>query len=177
MAAEINNIPYKIYLSEDEMPKAWYNVRADMKVKPAPLLNPGTLKPMTARELDGVFCDELVQQELDDTTAYILSQLYHDGLMEARSVEQTSVFEAAEYFARTEGILPAPESSHAIRAAIDEALKCKETGEEKTILFGLTGTGYFDLYAYEAFNNGTMTDTIPTDEQLAASLATLPQIG
>ena len=106
-----------------------------------------------------------------------LSQLYHDGLMEARAVEQTSVFEAAEYFARVEGILPAPESSHAIRAAIDEALKCKETGEEKTILFGLTGTGYFDLYAYEAFNNGTMTDTIPTDEQLAASLATLPQIG
>ena len=106
-----------------------------------------------------------------------LSQLYHDGLMEARAVEQTSVFEAAEYFARVEGILPAPESSHAIRAAIDEALKCKETGEEKTILFGLTGTGYFDLYAYQAFNNGTMTDTIPTDEQLAASLATLPQIG
>ena len=106
-----------------------------------------------------------------------LSQLYHDGLMEARAVEQTSVFEAAEYFARVEGILPAPESSHAIRAAIDEALKCKETGEEKTILFGLTGTGYFDLYAYEAFNNGTMTDTIPTDEQLAASLAALPQIG
>ena len=106
-----------------------------------------------------------------------LSQLYHDGLMEARAVEQTSVFEAAEYFARVEGILPAPESSHAIRAAIDEALKCKETGEEKTILFGLTGTGYFDLYAYEAFNNGTMTDTIPTDEQLVASLATLPQIG
>ena len=97
--------------------------------------------------------------------------------MEARAVEQTSVFEAAEYFARVEGILPAPESSHAIRAAIDEALKCKETGEEKTILFGLTGTGYFDLYAYEAFNNGTMTDTIPTDEQLAASLASLPQIG
>ena len=106
-----------------------------------------------------------------------LSQLYHDGLMEARAVEQTSVFEAAEYFARVEGILPAPESSHAIRAAIDEALKCKETGEEKTILFGLTGTGYFDLYAYEAFNNGTMTDTISTDEQLAASLAALPQIG
>ena len=106
-----------------------------------------------------------------------LSQLYHDGLMEARAVEQTSVFEAAEYFARVEGILPAPESSHAIRAAIDEALGCKETGEEKTILFGLTGTGYFDLYAYESFNNGTMTDTIPTDEQLAKSLATLPNIG
>ena len=456
MAAEINNIPYKIYLSEDEMPKAWYNVRADMKVKPAPLLNPGTLKPMTARELDGVFCDELVQQELDDTTAYIpipdeireyyrmyrpsplcrayrleealgtpakiyykfegnntsgshklnsaiaqayyakkqglkgvttetgagqwgtalsmacsyfgldckvymvkvsyeqkpfrrevmrtygasvtpspsnttnvarailakdpdttgslgcaiseavevatttpgyryvlgsvlnqvllhqsvigletkialdkygitpdiiigcagggsnlggliapfmgeklrgekdyrfiavepascpsftrgvfaydfcdtgmvcplakmytlgsgfipsanhagglryhgmspiLSRLYHDGLMEARSVEQTSVFEAAEYFARTEGILPAPESSHAIRAAIDEALKCKETGEAKTILFGLTGTGYFDMAAYEAYHNGTMRNHIPTDEELQIGFDTIP---
>ena len=91
------NIPYKIYLSEDELPRNWYNVRADMKHKPAPLLNPGTLKPMTTKELDGVFCDELVQQELDDTTTYILSQLYHDGLMEATSVEQTSVFEAAEH--------------------------------------------------------------------------------
>ena len=91
------NIPYKFYLEESELPTAWYNVRADMKNKPAPLLNPGTLQPMTAKELDGVFCDELVQQELDDTTAYILSQLYHDGLMEATSVEQTSVFEAAEH--------------------------------------------------------------------------------
>ena len=91
------NIPYKYYLEESELPTAWYNVRADMKNKPAPLLNPGTLQPMTAKELDGVFCDELVQQELDDTTACILSQLYHDGLMEATSVEQTSVFEAAEH--------------------------------------------------------------------------------
>mgnify|MGYP002623594833 CR=1 FL=1 len=107
----------------------------------------------------------------------ILSELYDQGLMEARSVEQTSVFEAAEQFARVEGILPAPESSHAIRAAIDEALKCKETGEEKTILFGLTGTGYFDMYAYEAYNNGTMTDYIPTDEEIAASLAKLPDMG
>ena len=106
----------------------------------------------------------------------ILSQLYHDGYMEATSVEQTSVFEAAEYFARTEGILPAPESSHAIRAAIDEALKCKETGEEKTIVFGLTGTGYFDLVAYQRFNDHEMTDTIPTDEQLAASIAKLPKV-
>ena len=106
-----------------------------------------------------------------------LSQLYHDGLMEARAVEQTSVFAAAEYFARVEGILPAPESSHAIRAAIDEALRCRQTGEEKTILFGLTGTGYFDLYAYESYNNGTMTDTIPTDEQLQKSFAALPNIG
>ena len=106
----------------------------------------------------------------------ILSQLYDDGLMEARSVEQTAVFEAAELFARVEGTLPAPESSHAIRAAIDEALKCKETGEEKTILFGLTGTGYFDLKAYEQFNDKTMTDVIPTDEQIAASLAKLPKV-
>ncbi len=106
----------------------------------------------------------------------ILSQLYADGYMEARSVEQTSVFEAAELFARTEGTLPAPESSHAIRAAIDEALKCKETGEEKTILFGLTGTGYFDLMAYAQFNDGKMTDTIPTDEQIRESLSHLPKV-
>ncbi len=106
----------------------------------------------------------------------ILSQLYADGLMEARAVEQTSVFEAAEFFARTEGTLPAPESSHAIRAAIDEALKCKETGEEKTILFGLTGTGYFDLKAYEQFNDGKMGDIIPTDEQIAESLSHLPKV-
>ena len=106
----------------------------------------------------------------------VLSQLYHDGYMEAVSVPQTAVFEAAEYFARTEGILPAPESSHAIRAAIDEALKCKETGEEKTIVFGLTGTGYFDMVAYEKYNDGVMDDYIPTDEEIAASLAKLPKI-
>ena len=105
-----------------------------------------------------------------------LSQLYDDGLMEARSVEQTSVFEAAEQFARIEGILPAPESSHAIRVAIDEALKCKETGEEKTIVFGLTGTGYFDMVAYEKFNNGDMTDYIPTEEELAVGFAGLPKV-
>ena len=105
----------------------------------------------------------------------ILSQLYDDGLMEAVSVEQTSVFQAAEQFARVEGILPAPESSHAIRAAIDEALKCKETGEEKTILFGLTGTGYFDMVAYEKFHDGEMTDYIPTDEELAVSINALPK--
>ncbi len=104
----------------------------------------------------------------------VLSELYHEGLMEARSVEQTKVFEAAEYFARVEGILPAPESSHAIRVAIDEALKCKETGEEKTILFGLTGTGYFDLYAYQKFNDGLMSDYIPTDEELQSSFNKLP---
>ena len=104
----------------------------------------------------------------------VLSELYHEGLMEARSVEQTKVFEAAEYFARVEGILPAPESSHAIRVAIDEALKCKETGEEKTILFGLTGTGYFDLYAYQKFNDGLMSDYIPTDEELQTSFDKLP---
>ena len=458
MAAEINNIPYKIYLSEDEMPKAWYNVRADMKVKPAPLLNPGTGKPMGFEDLRPVFCDELIRQELDnddreipipqeildfykmyrpsplvrayclekalgtpakiyykfegnntsgshklnsaiaqayyakqqglkgvttetgagqwgtalsmacpylgldckvymvkvsyeqkpfrrevmrtygasvtpspsETTAIgrkilqehpgttgslgcaiseavevatstpgyryvlgsvlnqvllhqsvigletkaaldkynivpdiiigcagggsnlgglispfmgeklrgekdyrfiavepascpsftrgkfaydfcdtgmvcplakmytlgsnfipspnhagglryhgmssILSQLYHDGYMEAVAVEQTKVFEAAEQFARIEGILPAPESSHAIRVAIDEAMKCKETGEAKTIVFGLTGTGYFDMVAYEKFHNGEMTDYIPTDAELEASFATLPQV-
>ncbi len=105
-----------------------------------------------------------------------LSQLYHDGLMEATAVEQTAVFAAAEQFARIEGILPAPESSHAIKATIDEALRCKETGEEKTILFGLTGTGYFDMYAYEAFHDGQMTDYIPTDEDLAPGFATLPKV-
>jgi len=106
----------------------------------------------------------------------ILSQLYHDGYMEAVSVEQTKVFEAAEQFARVEGILPAPESSHAIRAAIDEALKCRETGEEKTIVFGLTGTGYFDMVAYEKFHNGEMTDAIPTDADLQASFDKLPKV-
>lgn len=106
----------------------------------------------------------------------ILSQLYDDGLMEARSVEQTSVFEAAQKFARVEGTLPAPESSHAIKVAIDEALKCKETGEEKTILFGLTGTGYFDMYAYQSYNDGTMTDHIPTDEELQAGFDGLPKV-
>lgn len=452
-----NTIPYKIYLDESEMPKAWYNVRADMKNKPAPLLNPGTLKPMTAEELAPVFCEELVRQELDDTTAYIpipeeiqdfykmyrpsplvrayclekaldtpakiyykfegnntsgshklnsaiaqayyakkqgltgvttetgagqwgtalsmacsyfgldckvymvkvsyeqkpfrrevmrtygasvtpspssetqvgrkilaehpgttgslgcaiseavevatstpgyryvlgsvlnqvllhqsvigleskaaldkygvkpdiiigcagggsnlgglispfmgeklrgeqdyriiavepascpsftrgkfaydfcdtgmvcplakmytlgsgfipspnhagglryhgmsstLSQLYHDGLMEVVSVEQTKVFEAAEQFARVEGILPAPESSHAIRVAIDEALRCRETGEEKTILFGLTGTGYFDMVAYEKFHNGEMSDYIPTDADLQVGFDGIPK--
>lgn len=104
-----------------------------------------------------------------------LSQLYHDGYMEATSVEQTSVFEAAEFFARAEGILPAPESSHAIRVAIDEALKCKETGEEKNILFGLTGTGYFDMFAYEKFHDGKMSDYIPTDADLQAGFDGIPQ--
>ena len=104
----------------------------------------------------------------------VLSQLYHDGLMEARTVKQTEVFEAATMFAKVEGILPAPESSHAIKAAIDEAMKCKETGEEKTIVFGLTGTGYFDMVAYEKFNNGQMVDYLPTDEDLAPGIAGLP---
>ena len=104
-----------------------------------------------------------------------LSQLYHDGYMEATAVEQTSVFEAAEYFARCEGILPAPESSHAIRAAIDEAMKCKETGEAKTILFGLTGTGYFDMVAYEKFHNGEMSDYIPTDAELQVGFDGIPK--
>ena len=105
-----------------------------------------------------------------------LSELYHQGLMEAVAVPQTSVFEAAEAFARVEGILPAPESSHAIKVAIDEALKCKETGEEKTIVFGLTGTGYFDMTAYEKFHDGKMTDYIPTDEDLQNSLSKLPVV-
>lgn len=108
----------------------------------------------------------------------IVSKLYHDGYLEARAVEQTSVFAAAETFARTEGILPAPESSHAIRFAIDEALKCKESGEKKVILFGLTGTGYFDMTAYKAFNDKKMSDYIPTDEDLEqgfASLLDIPQ--
>ncbi len=105
-----------------------------------------------------------------------LSELYHQGLMEAVSVKQTDVFEAAEYFARIEGILPAPESSHAIRVAIDEAMKCKETGEAKTIVFGLTGTGYFDMIAYEKFHDGKMDDYIPTDEELAIGRKNLPVI-
>ena len=105
-----------------------------------------------------------------------LSQLYHDGLMEARAVPQSSVFEAAEEFARVEGILPAPESSHAIRAAIDEAIRCRETGEEKTILFGLTGTGYFDLKAYEQYNNGQMVDSVLTDEDLEKGFASIPNV-
>ena len=107
----------------------------------------------------------------------ILSQLYDDGYMRAVSVEQSSVFEAATLFARTEGTLPAPESSHAIRAAIDEALRCKETGEEKTIVFGLTGTGYFDMVAYQNYNDGSMTDYIPTDEDLAKGFASIPDFG
>ena len=105
-----------------------------------------------------------------------LSELYHQGYMEARAVEQTEVFQAAQEFARVEGILPAPESSHAIKVAIDEALKCKETGEEKTIVFGLTGTGYFDMVAYQKFNDGVMTDYTPTDEELAKGFSYIPDI-
>lgn len=106
----------------------------------------------------------------------IVSELYHEGYMRAVAVEQTKVFEAAEQFARIEGILPAPESSHAIRVAVDEALRCKETGEKKVILFGLTGTGYFDMTAYRQYNDGTMTDRIPTDEDLAQGFASIPDI-
>lgn len=106
----------------------------------------------------------------------ILSEIYDQGLMRATSVEQTKVFEAAKLFAQTEGILPAPESSHAIRATIDEALKCKESGQAKNIVFGLTGTGYFDMVAYQKFNDGEMSDYIPTDEDIAKSLAQLPQV-
>ena len=104
----------------------------------------------------------------------VVSQLYHDGLIEAVSVEQTAVFQAAEQFARVEGILPAPESAHAIRVAINEAMKCKETGEEKTIVFGLTGTGYFDMVAYGKFHDGEMSDYIPSDEDLARGFAGIP---
>ncbi|MBQ7646165.1 MAG: TrpB-like pyridoxal phosphate-dependent enzyme [Clostridia bacterium] len=110
----------------------------------------------------------------DHGMSSVLSQLYADGYMEATTAVQTDVFAAAEQFARVEGTLPAPESSHAIKVAIDEALKCKETGEEKTIVFGLTGTGYFDLVAYQKFHDGEMSDYIPTDEDLAKSLAKLP---
>ena len=106
----------------------------------------------------------------------ILSQLYDDGLMEAVSVKQTEVFAAAEEFARVEGILPAPESAHAIKIAIDEAMKCKETGEAKTIVFGLTGTGYFDMFAYERFHDGKMEDYIPTDEEIEKGLSMLPKM-
>lgn len=107
----------------------------------------------------------------------IVSKLYHDGYLEARAVEQTKVFDAATLFARCEGILPAPESAHALKVAMDEALKCKETGEKKTILFGLTGTGYFDLAAYISYNEGSMTDFIPSDEELEKGFATLPKVG
>ena len=107
----------------------------------------------------------------------MVSELKHQGALEAVSVEQTKVFEAATLFARTEGTLPAPESSHAIRVAIDEALRCKEEGRAETIVFGLTGTGYFDMFAYERFNDGTMDDTIPTDADIERGLASLPQVG
>ena len=106
----------------------------------------------------------------------VVSEIYDQGMMEARSVKQTEVFDAAQIFARVEGILPAPESSHAIKVAIDEAMKCKETGEEKTIVFGLTGTGYFDMFAYQRFNDGQMEDYIPTDEEINAALAKLPDM-
>lgn len=106
----------------------------------------------------------------------VISELYDQGLITARSVEQTEVFKAAEMFAKVEGILPAPESSHAIKVAIDEALKCKETGESKNIVFGLTGTGYFDMVAYQKYNDGEMSDYIPTDEELQKAIATLPKI-
>lgn len=106
----------------------------------------------------------------------VVSEIYDQGLMEARSVRQTEVFEAAQTFARVEGILPAPESSHAIKVAIDEAMKCKETGEEKTIVFGLTGTGYFDMFAYQRYNDGEMQDYVPTDEEIEKALAKLPNM-
>ena len=106
----------------------------------------------------------------------MLSELYNEGLIEARAVEQTSVFEAATMFARTEGTLPAPESAHAIRVAVDEALRCKEKGKSETIVFGLTGTGYFDMVAYGKYNDGTISDYIPTDADLAIGFAFLPKV-
>ena len=372
-----HEIPYKIYLQESEMPTRWYNLRADMKNKPAPLLNPATLQPCKPEELEAVFCADLVRQELDDTTPFfdipqevreyyrtyrpsplvraynlekklgtpakiyykfegnntsgshklnsaiaqayyakkqgltgvttetavthpgyryvlgsvlnqvllhqsvigleakaaldkygvkpdviigcagggsnlggliapfmgeklrgeadyrfiavepascpsmtrgkfaydfcdtgrmcplakmytlgsgfipspnhagglryhgmnsIVSKLRHDGYIKPVSYEQTEVFKAAKEFARVEGYLPAPESSHAIRAAMDEAIRCRETGEKKKILFCLTGTGYFDMTAYQSFNAGTMTDYVPTDEEIVRGIATLPKV-
>ena len=106
----------------------------------------------------------------------IVSELYDQGLLTARSVEQTEDFKAAQTLARVEGILPAPESSHAIKVAMDEALKCKETGEEKNIVFGLTGTGYFDMVAYQRFHDGEMSDCIPTEEELAKAISALPKV-
>ena len=106
----------------------------------------------------------------------VVSELYHQGFLTARSVEQTEVFQAAQTFAKVEGILPAPESSHAIKVAMDEALKCKETGEAKNIVFGLTGTGYFDMMAYQRFNDGQMRDAVPSDEELAKAIQALPKV-
>jgi tryptophan synthase beta chain len=106
----------------------------------------------------------------------VLSQLFEDGLLEARSETQNDVFEAAVKFSKIEGILPAPESSHAIKAAIDEALECRKTGKKKVILFGLTGTGYFDLSAYMQYNAGTLSDKVPTDDDLAKGFATIPDV-
>ena len=172
------NIPYKIYLAESELPTAWYNVRADMKNKPAPLLNPGTLQPMTAKELDGVFCNELVQQELDDTTAYIpipgeIREYYRmyrpSPLCRAYRLEEALGTPAKIYY-KFEG-----NNTSGSRAAIDEALKCRETGEEKTIVFGLTGTGYFDMAAYEKFHDGQMSDYIPTDADLQKGFDGIPR--
>ena len=172
------NIPHKIYLAESELPTAWYNVRADMKNKPAPLLNPGTLQPMTAKELDGVFCDELVQQELDDTTAYIpipgeIREYYRmyrpSPLCRAYRLEEALGTPAKIYY-KFEG-----NNTSGSRAAIDEALKCRETGEEKTIVFGLTGTGYFDMAAYEKFHDGQMSDYIPTDADLQKGFDGIPR--
>ena len=275
MATEKNNIPYKIYLSEDEMPKAWYNVRADMKNKPAPLLNPGTGEPMGFDDLRPVFCDELIKQELDNDTAYIpipqeirdFYKMYRPSpLVRAYCLEeklQTPAkiyykFEgnntsgsrklnsaiAQAYYAKQQGlkgvttetgagqwgtalsmacaylgldckvymvkvsyeqkpfrrevmrtygasVTPSPSmetnigkailaehpgTTGSLGCAISEALKCKETGEEQTIVFGLTGTGYFDMVAYEKFHNGEMSDYIPSDEELAASFAQLPKV-
>lgn len=299
------NIPHRLYLTEDQMPKQWYNLRADMKEKPAPLLNPATLKPLKAEDLYPIFCEELAKQELDETTRYIdipeeildfykmyrpspliraynlekalktpakiyykfegnntsgshklnsaIAQVYYakkqglaglttetgagqwgTALAEAcafynlpltvymvkvsyeqkpfrKTVMQTfdakvipspskttkvgrailednpdtdgslgcaisEAVEAAVEFAKQETILPAPESAHAIRAAMDEAILCRESGEAKTILFGLTGTGYFDMTAYNSYLTGTMSDYIPADEDLQKGFKKLPNV-
>lgn len=215
---------YKTYLSEEELPTHYYNVRADIMIGCAGGGSNlgGLIAPFAGDKLQGKRAPHFIAVEpascptlTRGTFAYdycdvgkvtplakmytlgsgfipspnhsgglryhgmspILSELYHEGILdEARSVEQTRVFEAATLFARVEGTLPAPESAHAIRVAMDEALKCKETGEEKVIVFGLTGTGYFDLAAYSAFRNGTMVVYIPTDEDLAVGFANIPHL-
>jgi pyridoxal-phosphate dependent TrpB-like enzyme len=106
----------------------------------------------------------------------LVSQLYHDGLFEATSVMQKGVFEAAMLFAQTEGIVPAPESSHAIRTAIDEAMKAKEEGVSRSIVFNLSGHGHLDLNAYQNYLSEIMEDVAPTDEQIQESLKSLPTV-
>jgi tryptophan synthase beta chain len=106
----------------------------------------------------------------------LVSQLCHEGFVEARAVAQRSTFEAGVMFARTEGIIPAPETNHAIRVAIDEALECKRTGERKTVFFTLSGHGHFDMAAYDRYFSGQLEDSTYPDEAIKAALADLPKI-